>query len=222
MNEGKILVRHFGKSIIALGAILVSGQALSHAHHSHGAPLTEKEQKASEGVFDIQDVKDRSLSDWDGMWQSVYPYLLSGDLDPVFKQKAAKDKSKTADEFKAYYRKGYATDVDTIGIENGVMEFHIGENVSSCKYDYAGYKILTYTSGKKGVRYLFECKDASSKAPKFVQFSDHTIGPRKSAHYHIFMGNTSQEALLEEMDNWPTYYPYQLKKEEVVDEMLHH
>lgn len=216
------MVRHFGKLVVALGTILVSGQALSHDHHSHGTPLTEKEQKAAEGEFDNKDVKDRNLSDWDGVWQSVAPYLDSGDLDPVFKKKAEKDKSKSFDEIKAYYRKGYATDVDTIGIENGVMEFHVGDNVSSCQYDYAGYKILTYVSGKKGVRYLFECKDASSKAPKFVQFSDHTIGPRKSAHYHIFMGNTSQAALLEEMDNWPTYYPYQLKKEEVVDEMLHH
>jgi Zn/Cd-binding protein ZinT len=36
------------------------------------------------------------------------------------------------------------------------------------------------------------------------------------------MGNTSQEALLKEMDNWPTYYPWQMQKAEVVDEMLHH
>lgn len=102
------------------------------------------------------------------------------------------------------------------------MEFHTGNLVASCKYDYAGYKILHYKSGKKGVRYLFECKDANSKAPKYVQFSDHIIAPRKSSHFHIFMGNTSQAALLEEMENWPTYYPYQLKGEEVVDEMLHH
>ncbi|WP_142777136.1 ZinT/AdcA family metal-binding protein, partial [Klebsiella pneumoniae] len=61
-----------------------------------------------------------------------------------------------------------------------------------------------------------------SKAPKFVQFSDHTIAPRKSQHFHIFMGNESQEALLKEMDNWPTYYPYALHKEQIVDEMLHH
>jgi Zn/Cd-binding protein ZinT len=31
-----------------------------------------------------------------------------------------------------------------------------------------------------------------------VQFSDHIIAPRKSAHFHIFMGNQSQEALLAE------------------------
>lgn len=217
-----MLANYFGKFAIALGTLLIGGQALAHGHHSHGKPLTALEQKAAEGEFEDKDVKARDLSDWDGMWQSIYPYLLSGDLDPVFKKKAEKEKSKTAGEIKEYYRKGYITDVDTLGIENGVMEFHTGDKVSSCKYASAGYKILTYASGKKGVRYLFECKDASSSAPKFVQFSDHTIAPRKSAHFHVFMGNTSQEALLKEMDNWPTYYPYQLSKEQVVDEMLHH
>lgn len=213
---------YISKLALAVGTLVMSGHTLSHAHHSHGKPLTEIEQKAAEGVFDDSNVKDRNLSDWDGVWQSVYPLLQSGDLDPVFKKKAEKDNGKSAGEIKAYYRKGYATDVEMIGIENGVMEFHVGNQVNACKYDYAGHKILTYKSGKKGVRYLFECKDTSSKAPKFVQFSDHIIAPRPSTHYHIFMGNTSQDALLEEMDNWPTYYQYQLTKEQVVDEMLHH
>ncbi|WP_370462024.1 ZinT/AdcA family metal-binding protein [Pantoea sp. M_6] len=102
------------------------------------------------------------------------------------------------------------------------MEFHVGNQVSACHYRYDGYKILTYSSGKKGVRYLFTCEDANSRAPKYVQFSDHTIGPRKSAHFHIFTGNDSQQALLAEMENWPTYYPYQMMNAEVVEEMLHH
>jgi len=216
------LTRHLGKLAVALAALFISGQTLAHGHHSHGKPLTEVEKKAEGGVFDDKDVKDRDLADWEGVWQSVYPYLINGDLDPVFRKKAAQDKSKTFAEVKAYYRKGYATDVDTIGIENGIMEFHRGDQSSACQYKYAGHKILTYVSGKKGVRYLFECQDADSQAPKFVQFSDHIIGPRKSAHFHIFMGNTSQEALLKEMDNWPTYYPFQLQTKEVVDEMLHH
>ncbi len=141
------------KLTIALGMLVVSGSVMAHGHHSHGAPMSEAEQKASEGVFDDNQVQNRALTDWDGMWQSVYPYLVSGELDPVFKKKAEKDKSKTAEQIKDYYRKGYATNVDTIGIENDVMEFHTGNQVASCKYDYAGYKILHYKSGKKGVRY---------------------------------------------------------------------
>lgn len=211
-----------GKIVLSLGLMVSGGQALAHGDHAHGKPLTEMEQKAAEGVFADKDVRDRNLADWDGVWQSVYPLLVNGDLDPVLRKKAEKDPGKTFADVKAYYRKGYLTQVDTIGIEDGVMEFHRGGQSSSCHYRYAGHKILTYASGKKGVRYLFTCQDANSQAPKFVQFSDHIIGPRKSTHFHIFTGNSSQDALLNEMDNWPTYYPYQMQTAEVVEEMLHH
>lgn len=215
------MTRKISALMLGISLVLASSQVVAHGHHSHGPALTEAEQKASEGIFADQDVKDRVLSDWDGIWQSVNPYLLNGDLDAVLEQKAKKA-GKSVAEYREYYKKGYATDVEQIGIEDNVMEFHIGTTVNACKYAYSGYKILTYASGKKGVRYLFECQQADSKAPKFVQFSDHTIAPRKSQHFHIFMGNESQEALLKEMDNWPTYYPYALHKEQIVDEMLHH
>ncbi|WP_312056986.1 metal-binding protein ZinT [Pantoea brenneri] len=216
------MANHTGKWAMALGALLISNQVAAHGDHAHGKPLSAMEQKAAEGDFADADVKDRPLSDWDGLWQSVYPLLESGELDPVWQKKAQQDGSKTAQQVKDYYRKGYATNVDTIGIENGVMEFHSGDRVSACRYHYAGHRILTYTSGRKGVRYLFECQEANSDAPKYVQFSDHTIAPRKSAHFHIFMGNRSQQDLLAEMDNWPTYYPWQMMNAQVVDEMLHH
>ncbi len=66
-----------------------------------------------------------------------------------FSKRKRRREKKSAAEVKAYYRKGYATDVDAIGIENNVMEFHRGKTVSSCRYDYSGYKILTYASGEK-------------------------------------------------------------------------
>ncbi len=109
-----------GKIALTLGTLLVSGSLFAH---SHGHQMTEAEQKAANGVFEDKDVRDRKLSDWDGTWQSVYPFLLDGSLDPVFEKKAQKGE-KSAAEVKAYYRKGYATDVDAIGIENNVMEFH--------------------------------------------------------------------------------------------------
>lgn len=97
-------------------------------------------------------MQDRALSDWEGVWQSVNPYLLNGDLDPVLEQKAKKPGGKSVEEYRAYYKKGYATDVEQIGIEDDVIEFHVGQTVNSCKYRYSDYKILHYTSGKKGVR----------------------------------------------------------------------
>ncbi|WP_139505515.1 ZinT/AdcA family metal-binding protein, partial [Escherichia coli] len=35
-------------------------------------------------------------------------------------------------------------------------------------------------------------------------------------------GNDTQQSLLNEMENWPTYYPYQLSSKEVVEEMMSH
>lgn len=66
---------HFSTLAMTLGALLVSGHAIAHGH-SHGKPMTEIEQKAMEGVFDDKNVQDRQLSDWDGVWQSVYPLSL--------------------------------------------------------------------------------------------------------------------------------------------------
>ena len=68
-------------------------------------------------------MQDRALSDWEGVWQSVNPYLLNGDLDPVLEQKAKKPGGKSVEEYRAYYKKGYATDVEQIGIEDDVIEF---------------------------------------------------------------------------------------------------
>ena len=81
------------KLAVALGVFIVSAPAFSHGHHSHGKPLTEVEQKAANGVFDDANVQNRTLSDWDGVWQSVYPLLQSGKLDSVFQKKADADKT---------------------------------------------------------------------------------------------------------------------------------
>lgn len=82
------------KLAVALGVFIVSAPAFSHGHHSHGKPLTEVEQKAANGVFDDANVQNRTLSDWDGVWQSVYPLLQSGSLTPSFRRKRMQIKLK--------------------------------------------------------------------------------------------------------------------------------
>lgn len=177
---------------------------------------------AANGIFEDSQVADRPLSDWEGEWQSVYPYLLDGSLDSVFAEKAEDTGEKTAEEYKAYYTVGYETSVDAIVISADTISFRDGDTVHTAIYQSSGYQILTYESGKKGVRYLFERTDDVDGAPKYVQFSDHIIEPTPSAHYHIYMGNESQEALLQKMDNWPTYYPAGMDGEEIAEEMLQH
>lgn len=171
--------------------------------------------------FDDSDVKDRSLSDWSGEWQSVYPYLEDGTLDEVMKKKAESG-DKSEEEYKAYYETGYKTDIDEITIDgdNNKIVFVQNGKESSATYTYKGYRIFDYSSGNRGVRYFFEADDTSSGAPKYIQFSDHGISPGKAEHFHIYMGNTGFDDLSAQMDNWPTYYPQSMSKEEIKDEML--
>ncbi len=89
-NEGFAVAAQLGKIALTLGTLLVSGSLFAH---SHGHQMTEAEQKAANGVFEDKDVMDRTLSDWDGTRQSVYPFLLDGSLDPVFEKKAQKGKN---------------------------------------------------------------------------------------------------------------------------------
>ncbi|MDY2963660.1 MAG: zinc ABC transporter substrate-binding protein, partial [Streptococcus dysgalactiae] len=132
------------------------------------------------GYFKDKDVKDRKLSDWSGNWQSVYPYLQDGTLDQVWDYKAKKSKGKmTAAEYKDYYTTGYKTDVEQINIngKKNTMTFVRNGEKKTFTYKYAGKEILTYPKGNRGVRFMFEAKEADAGEFKYVQFSDHAIAP---------------------------------------------
>ena len=92
--------------------------------------------------FADSDVQDRSLVDWDGDWQSVYPYLQDGVLDEVMERKAETG-DKTAEEYRDYYETGYKTDVSQITIdgENNTMCFVTNGVAAKAVYSYKGYKI---------------------------------------------------------------------------------
>ena len=173
--------------------------------------------------FDDSDVQDRTLADWDGDWQSVYPYLQDGVLDEVMEKKA-ENGEKTAEEYKEYYENGYKTDVSqiTIDAENNTMTFVKNGVASKATYAYKGYQIYDYESGSRGVRYFFEATSGDADTPKYVQFSDHGIAPGKAEHFHIYAGDDGFDALSEEMENWPTYYPADMSGTEIVEDMLEH
>ncbi|MER2059894.1 MAG: metal-binding protein ZinT [Niallia sp.] len=170
--------------------------------------------------FEDEQVENRPLSNWEGDWQSVYPYLVSGDLDVVFEHKAESG-DMTAEEYKEYYTTGYITDVDRITIEDSVVTFYENGQESSGTYEADGYEILQYEKGNRGVRYIFKLTDGAENMPQFIQFSDHSIFPVESYHYHLYWGDDRAE-LLEEMDHWPTYYPSDLDTDGLVRDMLAH
>lgn len=173
--------------------------------------------------FADSDVRDRSLSDWAGDWQSVYPYLEDGTLDGVMERKAESG-DKTAEEYRTYYEKGYKTENENIVIngEDNTIKFVKNGVSAEAVYQYKGYQIYDYESGSRGVRYFFEANSGDGDAPKYVQFSDHGIAPGKAEHFHIYFGNDGFDALSEEMENWPTYYPSDMTGDEIADEMLEH
>lgn len=183
----------------------------------------EKEKTVYNGYFEDSEVQDRPLSDWNGIWQTVDTYMADGTFDQVFEYKAKTNPDMTAEEYREYYEIGYKTDVEKIEIKDDTMIFTFKDGeVKESKYRYAGKEILNYSAGNRGVRFLFEAEDPDSGAFKYVQFSDHSIAPTKSDHFHIYLGNESQEALLEEMDNWPTFYPEEMTGKEIAQEMIAH
>ncbi|MCG7338131.1 zinc ABC transporter substrate-binding lipoprotein AdcA [Staphylococcus sp. ACRSN] len=199
------------------------GKALNPKVKTTTSDNDEKHEKAiSDGYFKDNQIKDRALSDYNGNWKSVYPLLKDGTLDAVMKHKAKEDDSMSEKEYKDYYEKGYKTNVDNIKIADNVITFTKNGKTVEGQYDYDGKEVLKYDKGNRGVRFTFKLKGESNQdLPKYVQFSDHNIAPKKAAHFHIFMGNDKQK-LLKEVDNWPTYYPANQKDDEVKEDMLAH
>ncbi|MCY8321986.1 metal-binding protein ZinT [Bacillus inaquosorum] len=198
-----------------------SAHAHDHEHdHDHSHANDEETEKIYEGYFKNSQVKDRSLSDWEGDWQSVYPYLQDGTLDEVFSYKSEHEGDKTAEEYKEYYKKGYKTDVDRILIQKDAVTFIKNGKEYSGKYTYDGYEILTYDGGNRGVRYIFKLAKEAEGLPQYIQFSDHSIYPTKASHYHLYWGD-DREALLDEV-NWPTYYPSKMDGHDIAHDMMAH
>lgn len=219
--------------MVAMAAPAASAQnaaadthAHDHAHdhdhdHAHGHAHADEAQAAiAKGHFEDAQIKPRALSDWEGDWQSVYPYLLDGTLDPVMAQKAQHG-DKSAAQYRSYYEAGYKTDTGRIVIDGDRVTFHGANGPVTAEYASDGFEVLTYEAGNRGVRYVFRKTAGDASAPGFIQFSDHAIAPVKAGHYHLYWGDDRAQ-LLDEVANWPTYYPSSLDANGIRDEMLAH
>ncbi|MBX5039336.1 ZinT family metal-binding protein [Rhizobium lentis] len=206
-------------SAILTCAEMAAAQTSSGNNHNH-SHSHDKMGSTYDGYFDDDQVKARELSDWEGDWQSVYPYLVDGTLDPVMADKA-KHGDKSAGEYRAYYDTGYKTDVDRIVINGKKVTFFRGKDSVVGDYETDGHEILTYKKGNRGVRFIFRKSAGDDAAPRFIQFSDHIVAPEKADHYHLYWGN-DRAALLNEVTNWPTYYPASLSGKQIAEEMLSH
>lgn len=214
-ESGAIEVDGTPFNIVAVGG---SGVAHGDDHdHAHGH---DHDDKVYQGYFEDNQIAPRMLADWEGDWQSVYPLLQDGTLDPVMAHKAEAG-TMSAEEYRAYYDVGYRTEVDRITIAGDTFTFFGAGEPVAARYADDGYEILTYEKGNRGVRFIFKKVEGDEAAPAFVQFSDHAIAPQDADHFHLYWGD-DRAALLEELTNWPTYYPSALSAGDVVEEMLAH
>ncbi|MDR0648855.1 MAG: zinc ABC transporter substrate-binding protein [Synergistaceae bacterium] len=192
-----------------------------------GMQEEEEEGHSHDEGFEVSDIRDRpTFADWKGDWQSGYPYILDGTLDEVFEHKAEDDPEKTAEHYRKYYTDGYKTDYSRIVLDdkdNSITYYAAGKEVAKVKYEYRGYAVLTYDDGSKGVRYQFEAAGPTNGAPKYIQFSDHAYKPTEGLeHFHLYNGNDGFEPMLENLVNWPTFYPASMSGEEIAESMIGH
>lgn len=198
---------------LSVGPVLAEVKP-AHTHsHDHASDIAK-------GYFEDSQIAARELSDWAGEWQSVYPLLVDGTLEPVMAHKAEHG-DKSAAEYRDYYEVGYKTDVNRITIDGDKISFIRDGETASAEYAADGHEVLTYKKGNRGVRFIFKKVSGDAAAPAYIQFSDHRIAPEKADHYHLYMGD-DRAKLLEELTNWPTYYPADLTPAQVVEEMNAH
>lgn len=81
MTQGEIYLSIMEKNLNTL-------QKTTETENSLKGSWEHEEKTISNGYFEDSAVKDRTLLDWNGSWQTVDFYLEEGTLDPVFEYKA--------------------------------------------------------------------------------------------------------------------------------------
>jgi zinc transport system substrate-binding protein len=213
LDTGRIKIITLMDCVEVVEEEIVEGMEDDEEGHSHG-----------DEQFTAADIKDRALTDWAGDWQSVYPHLLDGTLNPVMEHKA-EGGEKTARDYFEQYKTAYATDVDRVAITRDSMTFYRNGVPVKANYRYRGTGVIPEDDGSLWVRYKFEAAGNPPKgAPRYVMFSDHLHAPAKSEHFHLYTSDESFDALMADTNpvNYPTYYPAGLTKNEIVAEMIGH
>ena len=173
-------------------------------------------------TFNDDEVEDRSLSDWNGEWQSAYPFALDGTLDKAF-ESMAKDGEMSADEYKTYYLNGYKTDIASIEIKGDHIDFTYSDGTKvGSNYKYIGYYIQNWSTGTKAAMYRFEAENMDTDAPKYIEFNDHMIEPANAEHFHIRMSDESFDAIVDPENTCPTFFPMDMDGEEICEHLEGH
>ena len=187
-------------------------EGMQHDHdHDHG----------HEEEIEAEDIKDRTLAEFDGEWKSLLPVLNAGDLDG-FLAEEAEEHGEPVDEVRGEYAEKWACNAVGIKVDGSTITFTFDDGTTaSAEYAYAGYSTVLADDGDiKGVRYQFETESAD--APRYVQFNDHGHEPADEVeHFHVYFGSDSFDALMNSSAN-PFFVHKDMSVDEIVEELEGH
>lgn len=215
------VLKNINKNVKVINLMEVLGDDVKSEEIVEGM---EDEHNHSKEVSTFKDdeVEDRSLSDWNGEWQSAYPFALDGTLDKAF-ESMTKDGEMSIDEYKTYYLNGYKTDIASIEIKGDHIDFTYSDGTKvGSDYKYVGYYIQNWSTGTKAAMYRFEAENMDTDAPKYIEFNDHMIEPANAEHFHIRMSNESFDAIVDPENSWPTFFPMDMDGEEICEHLEGH
>lgn len=185
---------------------IVEGMEHEHSHeHSHGE-------------IHLEDIKDRSLTDFAGSFTSITTHINKGLLDNAIKAHA-EEFNESFDEVKAEYLEAFKTNFENITISDKTITLNGKEE--SLKYH--GFEtILDEENHIVGVWYVFE----TSSSPKYVAFDDHGISSESAKEHgdsikHLHVAFVDDIAKLKEVQDSPFYIDSAATDNEV-EAMMNH
>ena len=200
------------KDMKVINLLEVLGDAVKEEEIVEG--MQETEHSHSHEKKEVSE--DRTLSDYEGEWQSLYPFMDEKFKNETVSYMAEAEGFDDEDEAWDFFYKGNETDIRYVNINGNKIEFEKEDGTKETgTYEYDGFYSDCW--GETSIRYQFKNTDTNSDAPAYVQFDDHLNYPSKAEHFHLYCGDDAK-AMLDIKYNWPTYYPADIQSE---DDMIH-
>ncbi len=214
------------KELVAINLLDVLGERVKQEEHVEGMEAEDEHHHHDGEEHEHHHEKkavpeDRTLADYEGEWQSLFPYMSQNFKAKTASYMAAAEGFDSNDKAWDFFYEGNKTDTRFISIKKNKVTF-TNENGSKVTgtYKYDGFYADCW--GETSIRYQFRNTDKKSKAPAYIQFDDHLNFPTKTEHFHIYCGD-DPKAMLDIKYSWPTYYPKSIdSEEEMIHEFLKH
>ena len=210
------------KDMKVINLMDVLGDSAKVEELKEGMQAGEHEHDHEHAEIEEADIKDRELSDFAGSWQSLYPFLESGDLDEYVKSHA-EEHGEPEEEVREELAEKWNCDLTAADIDGDKISFTYKDGTKkSGEYKYAGYSPILADDGDiKAVMYQFEA--VSGDGPKYVMFNDHGYEPATAEHFHIYYGDDADFAATKENFKYnPFFLPADLDGEGALEMLEGH